>query len=73
MRSFNTFNSYIKSGNYKAASQDLYGTLWCRQVGSRCTRDANLIAAGCNSYEAAPAAITNCGSSRYAVFRALQC
>mmetsp|Transcript_58894 Transcript_58894/g.81727 ORF Transcript_58894/g.81727 Transcript_58894/m.81727 type:complete len:172 (+) Transcript_58894:27-542(+) len=47
MRSFTTFNSYIEQHNWSAAASDIRGTLWCRQVGSRCTRDAGIIAAGC--------------------------
>ena len=47
IQSFTTFNSYISARNWAAAASDLQGTLWCRQVGSRCTRDSGIIAAGC--------------------------
>ena len=43
LSTFNTFNSYIKSEQWDAAANDLYTTLWCSQVGSRCTRDADQI------------------------------
>ena len=36
---FPTFDSYIKSGQWVTAANDLAGTLWCRQVGNRCTRN----------------------------------
>lgn len=44
---FNTFIGYIKEHNWSAAAQDVRGTLWCRQVGNRCTRDSGIIANGC--------------------------
>lgn len=47
LSSFTTFNSYIREHNWAAAASDIKGTLWCRQVGNRCTRDAGIIAAGC--------------------------
>ena len=43
LSSFNTFNSLMESGQWDAAADDLSGTLWCSQVGSRCTRDQNQI------------------------------
>ena len=39
LASFTTFNSLMESGQWDAAADDLSGTLWCSQVGSRCTRD----------------------------------
>eukprot|EP00929_Paragymnodinium_shiwhaense_P105689 TRINITY_DN70745_c0_g1_i1.p2 TRINITY_DN70745_c0_g1~~TRINITY_DN70745_c0_g1_i1.p2 ORF type:complete len:186 (+),score=37.55 TRINITY_DN70745_c0_g1_i1:37-558(+) len=45
--SFTTFRSYIEAGEWAKAAQDARGTLWCSQVGSRCTRDASIIEAGC--------------------------
>uniref|UniRef100_A0A7S3DI38 Lysozyme n=1 Tax=Palpitomonas bilix TaxID=652834 RepID=A0A7S3DI38_9EUKA len=45
--SFNTFLSYINNHNWSAAASDVKGTLWCRQVGNRCTQDASIIASGC--------------------------
>ena len=35
---FTTFLSLIKAGNYSAAADDLKGTLWAKQVGSRAVR-----------------------------------
>ena len=43
LASFTTFNSLMESGQWDAAADDLSGTLWCSQVGSRCTRDQNQI------------------------------
>ena len=48
---FYTFNSYIEEQNWDAAADDLYGTLWCSQVGNRCSRDAEQIRA-CDSQSA---------------------
>ncbi len=45
--SFGTFRSYIEKHDWNQAANDLYGTLWCKQVGSRCTRDAGIISRGC--------------------------
>eukprot|EP00041_Stephanoeca_diplocostata_P004516 m.46477 g.46477 ORF g.46477 m.46477 type:complete len:201 (-) comp15162_c0_seq1:546-1148(-) len=45
--SFGTFVSLIKAHSWSAAADDARRTLWCRQVGSRCTRDADIIAKGC--------------------------
>eukprot|EP00049_Salpingoeca_infusionum_P024209 m.15227 g.15227 ORF g.15227 m.15227 type:complete len:169 (-) comp6536_c0_seq1:154-660(-) len=47
MASFTTFNGLIRKHDWSAAASDIKGTLWCRQVGSRCTRDAGIIANGC--------------------------
>jgi GH24 family phage-related lysozyme (muramidase) len=47
MSSFTTFNSLITSHNWAAAASDIRGTLWCRQTGTRCTRNAGIIANGC--------------------------
>lgn len=44
---FTTFKSYLQAHNYKEAANDLKGTLWCRQVGNRCTDDTSIIAQGC--------------------------
>lgn len=49
MSSFSTFISLIKSHSWSKAASDIKGTLWCRQVKSRCTRDAGIIANGCAS------------------------
>ena len=48
LASFNTFNSLMEAGEWDQAADDLSGTLWCSQVGSRCTRDQNQIR-GCDS------------------------
>lgn len=50
--SFTTFRSYIEAHNWSAAASDIKGTLWCSQVGNRCTRDAGIIAGGCGSLRA---------------------
>mmetsp|Transcript_16477 Transcript_16477/g.23098 ORF Transcript_16477/g.23098 Transcript_16477/m.23098 type:complete len:217 (-) Transcript_16477:371-1021(-) len=49
--SFTTFKSYIENGQYSEAASDLKSTLWCSQVGNRCTRDTGIIAGGCNQEE----------------------
>ena len=47
---FTTFNALIMEGNWDAAADDLEtGTLWCGQVGTRCTRDVKLIKS-CDNY-----------------------
>ena len=43
LASFTTFNSLMEQGQWDAAADDLSGTLWCSQVGSRCTRDQDQI------------------------------
>jgi len=45
--SFKTFIGYIKNQQWGEAATDIRGTLWCKQVGNRCARDASLIASGC--------------------------
>jgi GH24 family phage-related lysozyme (muramidase) len=47
IESFTTFRSLIAKREWSAAANDLKGTLWCRQVGSRCTRNVGIIAHGC--------------------------
>jgi len=44
---FGTFRKYIEGHEWNQAANDLYSTLWCKQVGSRCTRDAGIISHGC--------------------------
>lgn len=39
IRAFVSMKSSIESGNYDAAADDMRNSLWCRQVGERCTRD----------------------------------
>ena len=46
---FYTFNSLMEQGEWDEAANDLETqTLWCSQVGTRCTRDADIIR-GCDS------------------------
>jgi lysozyme len=47
MASFTTFIGLIKQHKWSAAASDLKGTAWCGQVKSRCTRDTQIVAAGC--------------------------
>lgn len=47
MASFTTFISLMKSSNWQGAANDGYGTLWCQQVGSRCTRDMTQLTSCC--------------------------
>lgn len=44
---FTTFKSLLQAGNYAGAANDLKGSLWCRQVGTRCSDDTSILAAGC--------------------------
>ena len=48
MASFTQFVGYIKAKQWATAATDIQHTLWCTQVGSRCTRDAAIINAGCS-------------------------
>ena len=43
MRSFNTFNNLMKTHQWVAAANDLAGTAYCRDVGSRCSRNQGYI------------------------------
>lgn len=47
LSSFHTFLGRVNQHDWKGAASDLRGTLWCRQVGSRCTRNSNIIEQGC--------------------------
>lgn len=47
--SFTTLKSLIEKHEYAAAANDLKGTAYCRQVGHRCTRNTEILAAGCSS------------------------
>ena len=49
MSTFTTFVGLMKSQKWADAAADIKTTLWCSQTGSRCTRNAAIIAAGCNS------------------------
>lgn len=44
---FTTFIALIEQQQWAKASTDMQGTLWCGQVGTRCTGDAAAVAAGC--------------------------
>ncbi len=44
--SFSTFRSLLKQKKFDAAAQDMQGTAWCGQVGSRCSRDVACIKQG---------------------------
>ena len=48
LATFTTFQSYIEASEWDKAADDLYTTLWCSQVGSRCDRDAEQIR-GCDN------------------------
>lgn len=47
LSSFNTFVSLINQRKWSEAAQDGRGTLWCRQVGNRCTEDMSMVQQGC--------------------------
>jgi len=47
LSSFNTFVSLINKGEWASAASDGRGTLWCSQVGNRCSDDMARIAKGC--------------------------
>ena len=51
---FGTFISYVNSGQYSEAAEDLKGTLWCRQVGTRCDEDTAQLARGCGGHTPSP-------------------
>ena len=46
LHSFNTFRSLLQQKKFDAAAQDMQGTAWCGQVGSRCSRDVDCIKKG---------------------------
>ena len=47
MRGFTEFIGLIKAETWKSAGEDLKTTLWCRQVGRRCSEDVEQIESGC--------------------------
>ena len=47
LSSFNTLVKYFEAEDWSDASADMKGTLWCKQVGLRCTEDAAQVAKGC--------------------------
>ena len=53
LATFTTFQSYIEKQDWNDAADDLYTTLWCSQVGTRCSRDAEQIR-GCAYRSPAP-------------------
>ena len=46
LRTFTTLRSYIEKNDFSGAAQDMKGTLWCRQVGNRCSRDVSCMEEG---------------------------
>jgi len=46
LNEFQQMLSALESGNYQQAAQDAKDSLWCNQVGDRCSRDADCIASG---------------------------
>ena len=36
---FTKFNAHVKNGNWSGAAAEMENSLWCKQVGSRCTRN----------------------------------
>lgn len=61
--SFTQFIDLIKHKQWATAATDVQHTLWCSQVGTRCTRDAAIIAAGCPSGPSPPPPGTPPGQS----------
>ena len=47
-RQFGSFISDINDKKWASAAADMKGTLWCRQVGSRCSDDAGYVQRGCS-------------------------
>lgn len=47
MSSFRKFIAAVKAHNWSTAAAEARSSLWCRQVGTRCTRDTGIIARGC--------------------------
>lgn len=43
---FNTFLQLIQAGQWEQATQDLLGTKWAQQVGTRATQDSEIIRTG---------------------------
>ena len=43
MKSFNQFDALMRAGRYKEAAADAQHTAWCRQVGTRCSRNVRQI------------------------------
>ena len=43
LATFTDFQGYIERQDWNGAADDLYTTLWCSQVGTRCDRDAEQI------------------------------
>ena len=51
-RSFGSFISDINNKEWASAAADMKGTLWCKQVGSRCSDDASYVQRGCSGLRA---------------------
>lgn len=46
LHTFSTFKSLLEQKQFEKAAEDMQGTLWCSQVGSRCSRDVACIKDG---------------------------
>ena len=46
LQHFTTLQSFIENNDFNGAAQDLQKTLWCEQVGARCSRDCACIEEG---------------------------
>ena len=51
---FGTLVGLLERGDYAGAASDMRNTLWCRQVGNRCTDDANMVGQGCGGPSPGP-------------------
>ena len=49
LREFTTLKSDVERKDFSAAAQDMKSSLWCRQVGGRCDRDASCMKSGFNN------------------------
>ena len=46
LEQFRTFKSDLENKEFDAAAADMQNSLWCRQVGSRCSRDVDCVRSG---------------------------
>lgn len=51
---FGTLVSLLERSEYAAAADDMKNTLWCRQVGRRCTEDVGMVRQGCGGSGPSP-------------------
>lgn len=49
-RQFGSFIADINNKKWASAASDMKATLWCRQVGSRCSDDASYVERGCSTF-----------------------